>query len=126
MWEKILQQAMTYPLNPYFLGVIYEESKEQALALALFECNEAQDLKNYYLLKLFTHPKWRGRGMASRLLKEMIGDKNNAHFSLDVAVDNLQALALYAKLGFKEERVRPHFYSDGKDAYLMSLKIGLG
>ncbi len=42
---------------------------------------------------------------------------------LEVSRNNLPAMALYRKLGFKESGIRRGYYPDGSDAYTMRLRI---
>ena len=44
-------------------------------------------------------------------------------FTLEVRKGNEAARSLYKKFGFKEDAVRPGYYSDGEDAVLMSLEV---
>ena len=44
-------------------------------------------------------------------------------FTLEVRKSNEAALALYRSMGFKEDAVRPGYYSDGEDAVLMSCEV---
>ena len=42
---------------------------------------------------------------------------------LEVSRDNLPAIALYRKLGFRESGLRKKYYPDGSDAYTMRMRI---
>ena len=42
---------------------------------------------------------------------------------LEVGVDNVPAIALYKKLGFKRAGIRRGYYPDGSDAMLMRRSI---
>lgn len=73
------------------------------------------------------HGDWRRRGVATRLLDEMLDLADNwlglRRLELKVFVDNEAAIALYRKYGFEiEGRLRGHTLRDGVyvDAYLMA------
>ncbi|NIE64326.1 GNAT family N-acetyltransferase [Burkholderia sp. Ax-1719] len=73
------------------------------------------------------HGDWRRRGVASRLVNEMLDQADNwlglRRLELKVFVDNEAAIALYRKCGFEiEGRLRGHTLRDGVyvDAYLMA------
>ena len=45
------------------------------------------------------------------------------HATLEVASDNVAALALYAKAGFRTAGTRSGYYSDGRDALIQWCRI---
>ena len=65
----------------------------------------------------------RGRTLILRLLESPLAD-GIEHVFLEVRAGNTAALALYARMGFKETQRRRSFYRDPvEDAVLMSLKL---
>ena len=59
-----------------------------------------------YLSNIFVHPKFRRKGVATRLVNEMTDIAKSKGFSrimLGVYTENENALRLYKKLGFTEE-----------------------
>ena len=67
--------------------------------------------------------KFRGRGIASRLLQELMV-RGNAQgveaYTLEVRVSNSIAIHVYEKLGFVSEGIRPDFYErPTEDAMIM-------
>lgn len=80
-----------------------------------------------HLLNLATHPSWRRRGIATRLIEHLI-DFARAHqcryITLEVRASNHGARALYAAHGFVAQGVRPKYYSNnGEDAVVMTLEL---
>jgi ribosomal-protein-alanine N-acetyltransferase len=69
----------------------------------------------------------RRRGIASRLVAEMMRFAHRAHVfeaSLEVRRSNLAARELYEKFGFRVKGVRPAYYSDvGEDALIMAADV---
>jgi [ribosomal protein S18]-alanine N-acetyltransferase len=79
------------------------------------------------LLALATLPAARRRGVARRLLSELIAAARAAgaeRVTLEVARGNSAARALYASFGFREFNVRKAYYrATGEDA--LELELGL-
>ena len=81
------------------------------------------------ICNVVVHPDMRRKGVASALLKEMIGqgekDYGILDFTLEVRVSNDAAIGLYRKFGFAEEGIRPGFYDKPKeDALIMWRRYG--
>jgi ribosomal-protein-alanine N-acetyltransferase len=71
-------------------------------------------------------PNCRGKHYGKILCECMIDyckSCNVKQIFLEVAVDNIAAISLYRRLGFDHIGVRKGYYSDGKDAYTMSLLL---
>ncbi|MEA4907067.1 MAG: ribosomal protein S18-alanine N-acetyltransferase [Chloroflexi bacterium] len=72
------------------------------------------------------HPEYRQAGIGKRLLACALLDAWQAgarQAFLEVRRSNLAAQALYTRVGFVVEAVRPRYYRDnGEDALLMTLK----
>ncbi|MBD5100870.1 MAG: ribosomal protein S18-alanine N-acetyltransferase [Clostridiales bacterium] len=67
---------------------------------------------------------WRGKGIGNLLIEDMIlsaKSKNLQNITLEVNENNVVAINLYNKYGFKVEGKRPKFYH-GKDAALVMWK----
>ena len=65
------------------------------------------------ILTLAVLPKFRRRGMASRLLAwvvDRLSGSGSQRLLLEVAEDNVAARALYGKLGFAQVGHRPSYY----------------
>jgi len=63
-----------------------------------------------------------GQKLLAVILKDAVGS-GAVHAFLEVRETNKAARAMYAKFGFKEVGVRPHYYSDTQeDAVLMNLE----
>lgn len=73
------------------------------------------------VLTLAVAPEWRERGVASRMLIELmsLARRDGArHMTLEVRESNLPALDLYAKFGFQPAGRRPGYYTT-EDAVVM-------
>ncbi len=79
-----------------------------------------------HLSTIAVHPDWRGRGLGEYLLLTAIdyaARRGARRVTLEVRITNRVAQNLYIKSGFVRTDVRPAYYSDGEDAWLMSLKL---
>ena len=69
---------------------------------------------------------YRGLGLAKRLIRHALNEamKSGAKRALlEVRKSNLPAIQLYQGLGFLITHIRKGFYSNGEDAYQMSLSL---
>lgn len=67
-------------------------------------------------------PAWSGRRLGTVLLADLVRtalSRGSAHLTLEVAVGNVPALALYRRFGLAPVGVRPGYYADGGDALVM-------
>lgn len=77
-----------------------------------------------HITNLAVDPKYRRRGLASRLIKEVYRaamEKKLFRITLEVRASNREARLLYRKEGFRETGTRPGYYSDNReDAVIMT------
>jgi len=67
-------------------------------------------------------PAWSGRRLGTVLLADLVRTalaRGSAHLTLEVAVGNAPALALYRRFGMAPVGVRPNYYAEGGDALIM-------
>ena len=68
-------------------------------------------------------PEYRGRGIGSQLMKELICQvkaRGATAMTLEVRPSNAPAIALYTSFGFRDTGRRPGYYQDnGEDAIIM-------
>lgn len=79
-----------------------------------------------HILNVAIDPEWRGLGFAVRLVRTAINAAVKREFQrvfLEVRKSNVAAVALYQKLGFFIDHIKPHFYENGEDAYFMVLNL---
>ena len=71
-------------------------------------------------------PTERMKGIGSKLVACMLDrarDRKVRRMWLEVRAGNEPARALYAANGFGKAGIRPKYYSDGEDAFLMALQL---
>jgi ribosomal-protein-alanine N-acetyltransferase len=73
------------------------------------------------VLTVAVDPAARGCGHGAALMRALIDAAPQARLILDVAADNIAALALYKKIGLVEIGRRKSYYAQGADALVMAL-----
>lgn len=102
--------------------VFLKQKEGMTISFALFMENELDN--SLHLLKIVTHPLYRGEGCGTELLAAAFDylrhkAKPEPKVFLEVSVNNTIAIKLYEKLGFSRTRFVKKFYSDGSDALEM-------
>jgi ribosomal-protein-alanine N-acetyltransferase len=67
-------------------------------------------------------PTWVGRRLGTVLMADLVRTalaRGSAHLTLEVAVGNEPAQALYRRFGMAPVGVRPNYYNEGGDALIM-------
>jgi ribosomal-protein-alanine N-acetyltransferase len=67
-------------------------------------------------------PAWVGRRLGTVLMADLVRTalaRGSAHLTLEVAVGNEPAQALYRRFGMAPVGVRPNYYAEGGDALIM-------
>ena len=79
-----------------------------------------------HITAVAVEPERRCSGHGGLLLQALLQRARQlgaVHATLEVASDNVAALAFYAKAGFRTEGIRSGYYSDGRDALIQWLRI---
>lgn len=74
------------------------------------------------IIDIFTVDNYRKNGIASKLIKEIINDFDIINITLEVKIDNKNAINLYEKLGFEKVSIRKNYYN-GIDGILMMKEV---
>ena len=78
------------------------------------------------LAQIAVHPSYQKQHLADMMMEEMISDcyaKRVEYITLEVRVNNSKAINLYKKHKFENILVKPHYYTNGDDAYYMIRKV---
>ena len=70
---------------------------------------------------IFVVNEYRRKNIAYNLIKFIIDNYKFDNITLEVNINNINAINLYKKLGFKVISIRKNYY-DGIDGYLMEVK----
>ena len=88
-------------------------------------CNYWLVTTELHILAIATHPDYRGRGLARRMLDHVLAiahDTGCSLATLEVRRSNVPAIALYEGAGFKTVHVRARYYQDDDEDALVMLK----
>ena len=77
--------------------------------------------ENAEIIDIYVTPEYRRKGIAKELMNKIIDDEQVKNITLEVNINNKNAILLYNSLGFKEATKRKGYYN-GEDALLM-LKV---
>ena len=79
--------------------------------------------KHLRILMLSVHERFQRRGIGGVLVQELMSRYMSKRFErivLEVREGNDQGIKFYQKLGFTIDKMVPHYYSSGENAYRMS------
>ncbi len=121
----------------YILGKLINNDYEKLFPLENILNNKNEKIYNYLkedkvlgfihyslvtdyleIINVVVKPEERNKGIGSKLLEFVLENNEYDNVTLEVAVDNHEAISLYKKYDFKVLSVRSKYYN-GKDAYLM-------
>lgn len=74
--------------------------------------------ENMEINYIFVIEQYRNKGIASKLLEYIIDNNDFSNITLEVNINNINAIKLYEKYNFKTVSIRKGYYN-GIDAYLM-------
>jgi len=100
------------------------ESREgEIVGFALFRVVAAA--REAELLRVATVPAWRRRGVAAGLLAGALAGPDLASIDcfLEVRADNRPAQELYRRFGFVQVQLRPAYFRDGCDAWVLARSV---
>lgn len=121
-WTRgMFESELKNPVSFSYALKVYPEDKEELGAYTVFWVVHGEA----HILNIAVNPKWRGKGLATRLLEVMIETmRRNLVYEvfLEVRRSNTVARNLYAKFGFKEAFERRNYYGD-EDAIVMTLQL---
>jgi [ribosomal protein S18]-alanine N-acetyltransferase len=104
--------------SPYGLYLVIEDRGE-----VFGQIGVRHVLGELHITTIAVRPEHRRRGHARALIGAALAafpDASNVH--LEVRPTNVEAIALYESLGFRETGRRPRYYGD-EDAVLMTLNL---
>lgn len=73
------------------------------------------------IMNLFVNEEDRKKGIATSLMNKMIEEEDYSRIMLEVNENNVDAIRLYSKLGFKEISLRERYY--GEDTAIIMEKV---
>jgi ribosomal-protein-alanine N-acetyltransferase len=104
--------------SPYGLYLVIEDRGE-----VFGQIGVRHVLGELHITTIAVRPEYRRRGHARALIGAALAAFPDAsHVHLEVRPTNVEAIALYESLGFRETGRRPRYYGD-EDAVLMTLNL---
>lgn len=106
--------------NPYIKYYFYVDGNKVLGYIAYFDIYDRFEIVNIYVLK-----SYRKRKIGSDMIQLLIHEgenKNIRNITLEVNKENIPAIALYQKYGFKNVAIRKGYYS-GVDGILMEKEM---
>lgn len=101
-------------LDSYY--ILLEDDNNNLIGYIGSTLEEMAEIQNFFVVK-----NYRGKGYSKLLLQSVIDEsikRNVKSIYLEVNKENLVAISLYLKYGFKVSRIREGYYN-GKDAIVM-------
>ncbi len=82
--------------------------------------------KRGHIISIAVLPEHQRKGVGAAIIQEALAGMRFYKAKdcyLEVRVSNKPAVSLYRKFGFETSRIVHRYYSDGEDAYIMTLKL---
>lgn len=117
--QFLINNKLDKPIDsPFSKEVIYVEKDVVVGYLSYSIMYEKAEINNIYVLN-----EYRSQGIGSKLLDYLVKKcKICENITLEVRKDNINAIYLYKKYGFKEVAIREKYYN-GVDGILMMLEV---
>lgn len=100
-------------LNPFNKILVYIEDNNILGFIDYSKMYENMEINYIYVIE-----QYRNKGIASKLLEYIIDNNDFLNITLEVNINNINAIKLYEKYNFKTVSIRKGYYN-GVDAYLM-------
>ncbi len=91
--------------------------------MAGFIAGEKRSDGSGWITTIAVMPAYRHQGIATLLIDTCEKQLNTQHYKLCVMVDNLDAIRLYQKLGYRKTDLWENYYGKGEHALLMVKRL---
>ena len=81
---------------------------------------------NIDITKVSIRKEFQGKGLSKILMEDLFSRIKNLDIktiTLEVRVNNVSAIGLYKKYGFKNISLRKNYYNDNEDAYIFQKEV---
>lgn len=109
--------------NPLGRGLVAVNGRGDVVGFALYW----HVFDEFHVMNVAVRPDARRGGVGRALVAEVLrraAAAGGGAVHLEVRVSNEAAIRLYTAAGFTPVGLRPHYYSDGEDARLMTCLVG--
>ena len=114
-WQKELSEKKRLCLG------VFQKKRLVAYASGWIVIDELQ------ITSIAVHPKYQRIGIGERILSALLTEAQKGGLkkaTLEVDSNNLPAIKIYTKLGFKSNGLRANYYKNGNDALILWLPLG--
>lgn len=122
--DKVSRRQMKRFIQSEHSLLLVASEGEVLAGYALLLFNQATQLSRLYSIAV--SPDFRGRGIAERLLilcEKSAVERGYITIRLEVREDNLAAIKIYEKHGFKQLKTLIHYYDDLADGFRMQKRL---
>lgn len=115
--ERSISSELTNPLSLWLVAVDCEKLCGYVGSQTVLDETD--------MMNVAVHPDYRRKGVAESLIRTLIKwlrKKGSRSLSLEVRASNVQAIALYRKLGFSQVGKRPNYYRNPREDALILRK----
>lgn len=119
-WSAADIRAMRRSVGAFSLCAYTENGSMASCGIATALCGEGE------ILRLATHPLFRGKGYGEALLRAMLEKQQKAAVEqsyLEVRESNLSARRLYKKCGFEEAGRRKRYYREPVEDAIVMIRV---
>lgn len=120
-WSLSQWESLDYSQHQLYT---WRSPEMELWSFALFGLAQGDNVAHLY--KIITLQHLRGTLISKDFFDELIkdlGQKGVSAIYLEVEVSNKRAIGFYKKMGFKVLRLSKGFYSNGEDAFIMSMTL---
>lgn len=118
--KAVLYEMHENPVSNFW--VIELEEKTQGIKSVVGFCDYWHTFDSATIAQIAVHPHLQRKQLGSAMMDEIINDcyaKKVRTLTLEVRANNQKAINFYLKHGFKQELVKPKYYTNGDDAIYM-------
>ncbi|MCW4007679.1 MAG: ribosomal protein S18-alanine N-acetyltransferase [Candidatus Bathyarchaeota archaeon] len=122
--EAFTKQHLAYLLTDYNTIGLVARVNDEIAGFILAQIDVERNLLFGHILTLNVEPTYRRKGIAQRLLagiESMLREKGVKECRLEVREDNVAALNLYRKLGYKVVGKLEKYYGEAHGLYLRKI-----
>lgn len=117
-WSRSAYMGEVYKENAYYKVITVDN---EVVAYGGFH----KIFDEAHITNIAVKESFRNRGFGKMLMEALTEEAKKLEIfsmTLEVRVSNENAVKLYEKMGFKSAGVRPKYYPDGEDAFIMWLE----
>ena len=104
-------------INDYTFIIVFKEN-DKYVGFLIYQLL----YENAEIIDIFVLDEYRNKGIGKALINKMLENKSILNVTLEVKIDNKNAIMLYNSIGFKKVAIRKGYYN-GIDGILMLKEV---